>query len=99
MFFELFDEDIAGWRPAPLPEVAGPQARVLQRTVEPIVESFVPVPMTDVPAPQTVQMVATLSHLDTPIAGQVIEVPCSSRCARTVLRTPQTAEQLVKADR
>ena len=42
---------------------------------------------------------AAVSHLDTPIAGQVTEVPevsCPSRCARTVLRTPQTAEQLVK---
>ena len=53
VFFKLFDEDTAWWRPAPLPEVAGPQARILQRTVEPIIESFVLVPMIEVLAPQT----------------------------------------------
>ena len=40
-FFDVFDEELGGGRPPPLPEVAGPQARVLQRTVEPIIESFV----------------------------------------------------------
>ena len=42
---------------------------------------------------------AVLARYDTPIADQVIEVPkvsCPPRCARTVLCTPQTAEQLVK---
>ena len=85
----MVDEDTAGW--------------VLQRTLEPIIECFVPVPMIDVPALQIVdQLVATLSHLDMAIADQVIEVPnvsCHSRCARTLLRTPQTAEQLVKVPR
>ena len=50
-------------------------------------------------APQMVdQLVAVLARYDTPIADQVIEVPkvsCSPRCGRTVLCTPQTAEQLV----
>ena len=44
-------------------------------------------------------MVASLLHLDTPIPEEVIEVPkisSSSRCSRTVLSEPQTAEQLVE---
>ena len=36
----------------------GPQARVLRHTVEPIIESFVPVPMVDVPVPQMVDQSA-----------------------------------------
>ena len=52
-FFDVFDEEFGGGRPPPLPEVAGPQARVLRRTVEPIIESFVPVQMIDVPVPQS----------------------------------------------
>ena len=55
VFFELFDEDTAGWRPAPLPEVAGPQAQVLQRTVKPIVDAVPLVPLLDDPVPQTVE--------------------------------------------
>ena len=38
MFFELYDEDTEGWRPAPLSEVAGPQERVLRHIVEQIVD-------------------------------------------------------------
>ena len=51
--------------------------------------------------PQMVdQLVAVLARYDMPLADQVIEVPkvsCppSSRCARAVLWTPQTVEQLV----
>ena len=43
-------------------------------------------------------MVVVLARNDTPILDQVIEVPkvsCPARCGRTVLCTPQTAEQLV----
>ena len=54
----------------------------------------------DIPVPQMVdQPVAVLKHLDTPIPEQVIAMPkisSSSRCSRTVLREPQTAEQLVE---
>ena len=32
--FQLFEEEPGGKRPAPLPEVAGPQERVQRRTVE-----------------------------------------------------------------
>ena len=52
-FFDVFDEELGGGRPPPLPEVAGSQARVLRRTVEQIIESFVPVQMIDVPVPQS----------------------------------------------
>ena len=78
MFFELFDEDTAGWRPAPLPEVAGPQARVLQRTVEPIVDAVPLVPLLDDPVPQTVeQLQDVLQFFDrlSTVPEPVIEVP------------------------
>ena len=57
-FFDVFDEELGGGRPPPLPEVAGPQARVLRRTVEPIIESFVPVPMIDVTVPRMVDQLS-----------------------------------------
>ena len=54
----------------------------------------------DIPVPQMGdQLVASLKHLDTPIPEQVTAVPkisLSSRRSRTVLREPQTAEQLVE---
>ena len=56
--FDVFDGELGGGRPPPLPEVAGPQARVLLRTVKPIIESFVPVPMIDVPVPQMVDQLS-----------------------------------------
>ena len=43
-FFQLYDEEPGGWRPASLAEPPGPQERVPQRTVEPMLETFVPVP-------------------------------------------------------
>ena len=42
---------------------------------------------------------AVLARYDMPLADQVIEVPkvsCPARCGRTVLCTPQTAEELVE---
>ena len=36
-FFYVFDEEVGGGRPPPLPEAAGPQAWVPRRTVEPII--------------------------------------------------------------
>ena len=54
----------------------------------------------DIPVPQMGDpLVASLKHLDTPIPEQVTAVPkisLSSRRSRTVLREPQTAEQLVE---
>ena len=60
-------------------------------------------PLLDSLVPQMVdQLVAVLARFDMPLADQVIEVPkvsClplpTSRFGRTVLYTPQTAEQLV----
>ena len=46
MFFELYDEDTAGWRPP------GPQGRIQRHTVEQIIEIFVPVQALDVLLPQ-----------------------------------------------
>ena len=86
-------------RPAPLLEVL-PKVRVLRRTVE---QNGAVVPLVLALAdsmPQMVdQLVAVLARYDMPLADQVIEVPkvsCPARCGRTVLCTPQTAEQLVE---
>ena len=46
VFFELYDEDTAGWRPP------GPQGRIQRHTVEQIIETFVPVQALDVLLPQ-----------------------------------------------
>ena len=86
-------------RPAPLLEVL-PQERVQRRTVEQIVDPVPVVPMLFMVEPQMVeQLVHSLSLLDFSVAEQVIEVPkivCPPRAARTVLRAPQTVEQLVE---
>ena len=89
MFFELFDEDTAGWRPPPLPEVAGPQAQVLQRTVEPIVDAVPPVSLLE----------CAFSTRFMTVPEQVIEVPKiinEDVPMRAVLRVTQLAEQLVE---
>ena len=92
------DEDVLAARPLALDEPR-PRVRVLRRTVEQFGDVVPLVPALAVSAPQMVdQLVAVLARYDTPIADQVIEVPkvsCSPRCGRTVLCTPQTAEQLV----
>ena len=89
----------AAGRPAPLLEVL-PQERVQRRTAEQIVDPVPVVPMLRVFVPQMVeQLVDILAPLDFRIAEQVIEVPkivCPPRAARTVLRAPQTADQLVE---
>ena len=89
----------AAGRPAPLLEVL-PQERVQQRTVEQIVDPVPVVPLLHVFVPQMVeQLVDILAPLDFRVAEQVIEVPkivCPPRAARTVLRAPQTADQLVE---
>ena len=105
-FFDVFDEELVGGRPPPLPEVAGPQARVLRRTVEPIIESFVPVQMIDVPVPQSSmggvldQILQRTADIVPEEVILVIAVPkiSSLPCPppRRVLPVPQTAEQLVE---
>ena len=98
----MYDEEPGGCHPGLLPEVAGPQARVLQRTVEPFVETFVPVPILDLPVPQVVdQLVDVLKifHTMLPVVGQVVEVPKiilqDSIPQLIALRDPQLVEQLV----
>ena len=102
-FFDVFDEELGGGRPPPLPEVAGPQARVLRHTVEQMIESFVPVPILDLDAlvPQMVeQLVGVLKVFDKSLPEQVIEVPKVTLQEgvphRAALRKPQLAEQLVE---
>ena len=92
-------EASAAGRPAPLLEVLL-QERVQQRTVEQIGHPVPLVPLLHDVVPQMVeQLVDILAPLDSRVAEQVIEVPkivCPPRAARTVLRAPQTAEQLVE---
>ena len=96
---EDFGEAPAAGRPALLLEVL-PQERVQQRTVEQIVDPVPVVPLLHVFVPQMVeQLVDILAPLDFRVAEQVIEIPkivCPPRAARTVLRAPQTADQLVE---
>ena len=78
-----------------------PQERLQQRIVEQIVDPVPLVPLLHDVVPQMIeQLVDILSPLDFPVPEQVIEVPkivCPPRAARTVLRVPQTVEQLVEA--
>ena len=89
----------AAGRPAPLLEVL-PQERVQQRTAEQIVDPVPVVPLLHAFLPKKVeQLVDILAPLDFRVAEQVIEVPkivCPPHAARTVLRAPQTADQLVE---
>ena len=103
-FFSLYDEEDAVWgtRPTGLVELRGPQERIQRHTAEPMIESFVPVPMLDLdaPVPQTVdQLVDVLKLFDNSVPEQVIDVPKISQDAipqRTVLFELQLAEQLVE---
>ena len=99
----VFDEELGGGWPPPLPEVAGPQARVLRHTMEPITESFVPVPMVDVPVLQMVDQSAEVVKFFVTllvVAEQVIEAPTitleDTIPQRVPLREPQLVEQLVE---
>ena len=71
-----------------------------QRTVEQLADDVPMLTLLDSPVPQVVDhLVAVLAGYDTPIPEQVIELPkisCPPRFSRTVLGTPQMAEQLVE---
>ena len=93
---------LPGGRPAPLPEVAGWQTRVLRHVVEHLSELAPLVQIIDAPVPQMVDQLPTLSnsfvrsHL---FLGQVIEVPkilLDDVPVRTAVRVPQLAQQLVE---
>ena len=88
-------------RPASVAEPPGPQEQVQRRTVEPIFETFVPVPSRVVPVLQSVdQPVDVLKNLDISVTEQVFDVPKISSQdyipQRAVLRVPQLVEQLVE---
>ena len=93
-------EEPGGARPDQLWEVR-PQDRDLRRTVDQIVDAVPGLLALDVPVPQMVdQPLVLLAAFDVLVPEQVIEVPKLStptRCPRTVLSLPQTAEQLVEA--
>ena len=95
-----FEEEPGDARPDRLCEVR-PQDRDLRRTVDQIVDAVSGLPALDVPVPQMVdQPLVLLAAFDVFVPEQVIEVPKMStptRCPRTVLSIPQTAEQLVEA--
>ena len=76
LLFSLYEEEPGGGRLASLAEPPGPQERVPQRTVESMLETFVPVPSLDVPVPQMVgQLVEVLRLIDSVVPEQVIDVP------------------------
>ena len=83
----------AAGRPAPLLEVL-PEEQVQRRTAEQIVDPVPVVPLLHAFVPQMV--VDILAPLDFSVAEQVIEVPLIVCPPRTVLRAPQTADQLVE---
>ena len=82
--------------------MAGPQAQVLQRTVEPIADAVPLVPLLDDPVPQTVEQLPDVLQFFgtlTTDLEQVIEVPkifTDDVPMRAVLRATQLAEQLVE---
>ena len=100
VLFSLYDQEPGGWRPASLAEPPGPQERDPQGTVEPMLDTFVPVPSLDVPVLQMVdQPVDILQILDFALPEQVIDVPkisLDSASQRPILPEPQLAEQLVE---
>ena len=106
MYFSYGGEDgpVDGRRPPCLVEPPGALDKFQRRTVEPIVGTFVPVPILDVPVPHMVdQLVDVLKIIDISqpaLAEQVIEVPKinlqDTIPQRSVLGVPQLAEQLVE---
>ena len=89
-----------GGQPAPLPEVAGWQGRLVRHVMDDLGSVCPFVQILDLPVPQMVENVKdTLRILDFPIAEQVIEVPkisCSPCPSRSLVPEPQSAEQLVE---
>ena len=105
---EVFESREAPWgqntphpgeRRAPLLEVR-PLVWAQRHSVVQVVGAVSGLPTLDVPVPQMVdQLLSFLTALDSFDPEQVIEVPkisTPSRCPRTVLSVPQTAEQLVE---
>ena len=85
-FFDVFDEELGGGRPPPLPEVAGPQARVLRCTVEPIIESLVPVFLC--------RRWWTSCRKSSSSSSHCLLLPSrSKKCPRSLLRTPSRSER------
>ena len=74
VFFELYDEETAGWRPP----CVGAQARVQRHTVEQIIDTALGLPKLDVPVPLMVEQTAEVLHFFdafSPSAEQVTDVP------------------------
>ena len=88
-----------GSQPAPLPEVAGWQGRLVRHVMEEFGSVCPYVQILDLPVPQMVESVTdTLRILGFRIAEQVIEVPkisCSPCPSRSLVSEPQSVEQLV----
>ena len=100
---ELFsqEEEPGGARPDRLFEVC-PQAQVLRRTVQQIVDPVPSLPALDDPVPQMVEQLPDILSFFwalSPDPEQVIEVPKilpEDVSLRTAVREPQLAEQLVE---
>ena len=98
-FFSLYEEELRGTRPDRLAGVR-PQVRVLQRTVEQIVDPVPLVPLLHGVEPQMEeQLVDVLSPYDLQVPEQGIEVPKiinEDILSRRSCREPQLAEQLAE---
>ena len=98
-FFSLYEEELGGTRPDRLAGVR-PQVRVLQRTVEQIVDPAPVVPLLhDVEPQMEEQLVDVLSPFDLQVPEQGIEVPkiiTEDIPSRRSCREPQMAEQLAE---
>ena len=105
-FFQLYDEDTAGRRPASLAEPRGPQVRVQRRVVQQIADFAPMVQILDVPVPPVVLggvqdqiLLRVVAYADADDMEQVIEVLkifCPYQpppCAR--LPAPVAVKQLV----
>ena len=96
--FDLFEEP-CGERPDLLLEPQGPQTGVQRHIVEHLADLAAMVQILDVPVPQKGEELADILKLvDTPVE-QVFAVPKISNFSiqpRSVLRSPQMAEQLVE---
>ena len=101
-YFELSsDEEVAPareMRPPCLGELSRPRKRVQRHTVEQLIETFVPVPMLDVPVLQSVeQLVDVLKIIDISVREQVDVPKIISKDnipQRAVLRLPLRASAL-----
>ena len=102
VLFQSLEEEPGGGRPAPLPEVAGWQARVQRHAVEHLADLAPLVQIIDALVPQMVDQLLDIVQFFralSPVPEQVVEVPKLLPYdvpTRAAVRDTQLAEQLVE---